>query len=64
MTKAFRDKNYNVIVGRESSVEDSGGWTSYTGVTYPKKTETSFPVSLNSPDYASAISWEACGYSA
>lgn len=64
LMKAFRDKNYNVIVSRESSIEDSGGWEVCTGVTYPQKSETSFPVSMYAPDYASAISWTACGYSA
>ena len=64
LMKPYSDKNYNVIVNREPEIDDSDGWGETSGVCYPSKTESSFPVSLYSPGYTSAISWEACGYSA
>ena len=64
LMRPYSDKNYNVIVNRESKIDDVGGWSDCSGVCFASKTESSFPVSLYSPNYTSAISWMTCGYSA
>lgn len=63
MPKPFKDKKYVVNINREDALVDSGGLSGETATNYGDKTESSFSITLYSPDTVGAVSWVAEGYS-
>ena len=63
MPKPFKDKKYVVNINREDAVVDRDGLNGETATNYGDKTESSFSITLYSPDTVGAVSWVAKGYS-
>ena len=57
MPKPFKDKNYVVNINREDAVVDRDGLNGETATNYGDKTESSFSITLYSPDTVGAVSW-------
>ena len=62
LLKAFKDKNYTVLVNREEKNVDIDGLANGYGTNYGDKTESSFSISAYSPNTTGAWSWSAQGY--
>ena len=63
MPKPFKDKKYVLNINREDAFADRDGLNGETATNYGDKTESSFSISLYSPDTVGAASWVAKGYS-
>ena len=63
LMKAFRDKNYPVVVDREANGVDRDGYGDDSGVNYGDKSPTSFSVSLYGAVSCACVAWMAEGYS-
>lgn len=63
LLKAFKDKNYTVLVNREDATTDTGGFAGSYGTNYKDKTASSFSISVYSPESSGAWSWRAEGFS-